>query len=254
MNNALKRLDDAFSGTPAGFHLRVEKQLRSLGAAQTKKRRVRLLPLVAALLLLLAATAFAASRLGALYFLTERLAAPLPAQQVIDHTITPLSQKCEGGMMEADVRDGVLLNNMLSFCVHFAPKDSAYALICEGDIGTDGEHADWVWADGKIYESLAEWAPTGKTPLVVGLPLVRLGGYALMRSWDWVPEGNGVTFFVEVDVSDMPVIHETDLKSLAGESGLIEITVTADGMIDNEGERYTTVLTSTIPIEKGEGK
>ena len=83
-NGLLDRLDNAFESTPDRFHRRFESMLASLQAQPAPKpRRIRMRTAVAVALIavLLCVTAFALERLGILYFLTERVAGGMSAEQ-----------------------------------------------------------------------------------------------------------------------------------------------------------------------------
>lgn len=246
-------LNNAFEPTPEGFHNRLESHLsilRGQEATKPTRKRARWLSLALAGALLLGATAFAANRLGVLYFLTERTSAPADANQVLERTVSPIAQSYESDVLTGEIRDAAFMGDMFSICVHVSPKDpEAYALLCEIDIGTDGEHADWVWWKGNVYESLAEWTPPGKQALVVSLPDLKLGGYGMAWSWDWVPEEDGLTFMMEVDVSDMEILHGITLPDLIQADGTVGVTLTTDSLVDGAGDPYLTTITGAIPYQ-----
>lgn len=252
-------LDNAFEPTPEGFRGRLEgrlSMLRGQEAAKPTRKRMRFMSLVLAGALLLGATAYAVSRLGVLYFLTERTSAPADANQVVERAVSPLAQSCESDVLTGEIRDAVFMGDIFSICIHVSPKaPDTYALLCEQSIGTDGEHSQWVWADGAVYESLEEWTPKGKQALVVALPDLTLGGYPLAWSCDYVMEENGVTFLVEVDVSDMEILHGVVLNDLIQANGTAEVVITTNSFVDGAGDGVLTTLTASIPYQpEGESK
>ena len=102
-NGLLDRLDNAFESTPDRFHRRFESMLASLQAQPAPKpRRIRMRTAVVLALiavLLLCVTAFALERLGILYFLTERVAGGMSAEQA-EAGIAPIAwQQCESCLL-----------------------------------------------------------------------------------------------------------------------------------------------------------
>ena len=244
-------LDTAFAPTPEVFQSCVEQQLISLQTQETAQpiRRTRWVLLVAALVLLIGMTAFAASRLGVLYFLTERLHVPRDAALIEQQRVSPIRQSYESEFFTAEIRDAAFLGDDFTICVYVAPKDPAsFALLSEQDIGTDGEHMDWVWHSGKIFRSLAEWTPSGKQALVAHMPQIKLGGYTLLGSCDYVPEGEGIAFILEVDVSTMDILYDVFVQDLVQPDGTIEVSVTVQSFIDGSGEADNALIAGTIPF------
>ena len=247
-NQAMPWLDGGFEKTPEGFSTKMRVQLHHLSTKkEATRKKMRLVSIVAVLILLLGATAYAASQLGVFYFLTERTTTPITAQEMAENAIAPIAQKAEGGLLKAELRDGVIMNETLSLCLHVAPEDmEKYAAIYGNSIGTDGENSDWVWMDGKIYKSLSEWVPDGKTPLVVDFLAAKLGGFGLIDSWDYVYEDSGITFLVELDLSTFSIIHDISIEDLGDTA---EIRFEAQSFVNNEGEGEATVLTATISVK-----
>ena len=148
-NGLLDRLDNAFEPTPDRFHRRFESMLASLQAQpapKPRRLRIRTAVVVALIALLLGATAFALERLGILYFLTERVAGGMSTEQA-EAGIAPVAwQQCESERLSVAVRDIYMDGEKLAVCAHIEPREpDAYRLLSETDIGTDGEHFDWIW-------------------------------------------------------------------------------------------------------------
>lgn len=203
----LNRLDDAFEPTPPAFAQQVRRALTH--PERVRARRPRHLVLAVALVLtLLAGTALALGRLGALYFLTERVADGPAAQAVQPWIVEPISQSCESESLVLRVRDAYVDGEKIALCVSAAPRDpDAYRLLCETDIGADGETFDRIWWNGQIL-SFAEWLPAGKEMLVVSPRYLELGEKRLGLSSDWLPDETGETFLLEARYGD-PIQAET---------------------------------------------
>ena len=246
-----RTLDTAFAPTPEVFQAKLKQLLLSLQTQEAAQpvRRTRWVVLIAALALIIGMTAFAASRPGVLYFLTERLNVPRDAALVEQQMVAPIVQSYESTLLTAEIRDAAFLGDNFTICVYIAPKDLAdFALLCEQDIGTDGEHADWVWQNGKIYKSLAEWTPQGKQALVAHMPQLKLGGYTLLGSCDYVPEEGGIAFMLEADVSNMDILYDVFLQDLVQPNGTIDVSLTVQSFVDGSSELDSTLITGTIPF------
>ena len=250
----MRWLDTAFAPTPEEFHTRVEKQLFALRVQSFDhpvRKKVRWVPLVAAFILLVSVAAFAASRLGVLYFLTQRTNVPADEALVQEQMVSPVFQDYESDYFVAEVRDAIFSEDSFTLCVHVTPKETeTYALLCEMDIGTDGEHMQQVWHGGKVYNSLAEWTPQEKQALVVNLPKLQLGGYALFSACDYVPEGDGITFMLEADVSTMDILHDVTVGDLVKADGTIDVSVTLESLTGGDEEMSITNILGTIPYHK----
>ncbi len=215
-NGLLDRLDNAFESTPDRFHRRFESMLASLQAQPAPKpRRIRMRTAVAVALIavLLCVTAFALERLGILYFLTERVAGGMSAEQA-EAGVAPIAwQQCESERLSVTVRDIYMDGARLAVCAHIEPREpDAYRLLSETDIGTDGEHFDRIWWQGKVL-SFDEWLPEGKEMLVVSGAVLQIGDTRLPVSVDWVPQDQGETFSFE---ARLDVLGETTFKENGG--------------------------------------
>ena len=199
-NGLLDHLDNAFEPTPDRFHRRFESMLASLQAQPAPKpRRIRMRTAVAVALIavLLCVTAFALERLGILYFLTERVAGGMSAEQA-EAGVAPIAwQRCESERLSVTVRDIYMDGERLAVCAHIEPREpDAYRLLSETDIGTDGEHFDRIWWQGEVL-SFGEWLPEGKEMLVVSDAVLQIGDTRLPVSVDWLPQDQGETFSFE---------------------------------------------------------
>ena len=203
-NGLLDRLDNAFEPTPDRFHRRFESMLASLQAQpapKPRRLRMRTAVVVALIALLLGATAFALERLGILYFLTERVAGGMSTEQA-EAGVAPVAwQRCESGRLSVAVRDIYMDSERLAVCAHIEPREpDAFRLLSETDIGTDGEHFDRIWWQGKVL-SFDEWLPEGKEMLVVSGAVLQIGDTRLPVSVDWLPQDQGETFSFEAELA-----------------------------------------------------
>ncbi len=231
----LKRLDDAFEPTPPAFTRQVRQALAHPEPVRAHRPR-RLVLAIALVLTLLAGTALALGRLGALYFLTERVAYGPTAQGVQPWIVEPLSQSCESERLILRVRDAYIDGEKIALCVSAAPRDpDAYRLLCETDIGTDGETFDRIWWNGDIL-TFEEWLPEGKEMLVVSPRYFELGEKRFGLSSDWLPEEAGETFWLEARYYE-PFEAET-----------ITVRVAVRDWLYGAQTYETASLTCTLPV------
>ena len=203
-NGLLDRLDNAFEPTPDRFHRRFDcmlAALRAQPAPKPRRLRMRTAVVVALIAVLLCATAFALERLGILYFLTERVAGGMSTEQA-EAGVAPVAwQRCESGRLSVAVRDIYMDSERLAVCAHIEPREpDAFRLLSETYIGTDGEHFDRIWWQGKVL-SFDEWLPEGKEMLVVSGAVLQIGDTRLPVSVDWLPQDQGETFSFEAELA-----------------------------------------------------
>lgn len=215
-NGLLDRLDNAFEPTPDRFHRRFDCKLAALRAQpapKPRRLRMRTAVVVALIAVLLCATAFALERLGILYFLTERVAGGMSTEQA-EAGVAPVAwQQCESGRLSVAVRNIYMDGARLAVCAHIEPREpDAFRLLSETDIGTDGEHFDRIWWQGKVL-SFDEWLPEGKEMLVVSGAVLEIGDTRLPVSVDWVPQDQGETFSFE---ARLDLLEEVPFKENAG--------------------------------------
>ena len=231
----LKRLDDAFEPTPPAFTRQVRQALAHPEPVRARKPR-RLVLAVALALTLLAGTALALGRLGALYFLTERVAYGPTAQDVQPWIVEPLAQSCESERLALRVRDAYIDGEKIALCVSAAPRDpDAYRLLCETDIGTDGETFDRIWWNGQIL-SFEEWLPEGKEMLVVSPRYLELGEKRFALSSDWLPEETGEIFLLEACYGE------------SFQTETITVRVAVRDWLHGAQTYQTSYLTCTLPV------
>lgn len=215
-NGLLDHLDNAFEPTPDRFHRRFDcmlAALRAQPAPKPRRLRMRTAVVVALIAVLLCVTAFALERLGILYFLTERVAGGMSAEQA-EAGVAPIAwQRCESERLSVTVRDIYMDSERLAVCAHIEPREpDAYRLLSETDIGTDGEHFDRIWWQGEVL-SFGEWLPEGKEMLVVSGAVLQIGDTRLPVSVDWVPQDQGETFSFEAELA---LLGEAPFKENAG--------------------------------------
>ena len=244
-NGLLDRLDNAFESTPDRFHRRFESMLASLQAQPAPKpRRIRMRTAVAVALIavLLCVTAFALERLGILYFLTERVAGGMSAEQA-EAGIAPIAwQRCESERLSVTVRDIYMDGERLAVCAHIEPREpDAYRLLSETDIGTDGEHFDRIWWQGEVL-SFGEWLPEGKEMLVVSGAVLQIGDTRLPVSVDWLPQDQGETFSFE---ARLDVLEEAPFRE---NGGMMEAALLIQShLYGGENEQSTVTFAFAAP-------
>ena len=234
-NGLLDRLDNAFEPTPDRFHRRFESMLASLQAQPAPKpRRIRTRTAVAVALIavLLCVTAFALERLGILYFLTERVAGGMSAEQA-EAGVAPIAwQQCESERLSVTVRDIYMDGARLAVCAHIEPREpDAYRLLSETDIGTDGE-----------VLSFGEWLPEGKEMLVVSDAVLQIGDTRLPVSVDWLPQDQGETFSFE---ARLDLLGEAPFRE---NGGMMEATLLIQShLYGGENEQSTVTFAFAAP-------
>ena len=197
---------------------------------------------VALIAVLLCVTAFALERLGILYFLTERVAGGMSAEQA-EAGIAPIAwQQCESERLSVAVRDIYMDGEKLAVCAHIEPREpDAYRLLSETDIGTDGEHFDRIWWEGKVL-SFGEWLPEGKEMLVVSDAVLQIGETRLPVSLDWVPQDQGETFSFE---ARLDLLGEAPFKK---NDGIMEATLLIQShLYGGENEQSTVTFAFAAP-------
>lgn len=244
-NGLLDRLDNAFEPTPDRFHRRFDcmlAALRAQPAPKPRRLRMRTAVVVALIAALLCATAFALERLGILYFLTERVAGGMSTEQA-EAGVAPVAwQRCESGRLSVAVRDIYMDSERLAVCAHIEPREpDAFRLLSETDIGTDGEHFDRIWWQGKVL-SFDEWLPEGKEMLVVSGAVLQIGDTRLPVSVDWVPQDQGETFSFEAELA---LLGEAPFKE---NDGIMEATLLIQShLYGGENEQSTVTFAFAAP-------
>lgn len=244
-NGLLDHLDNAFEPTPDRFHRRFESMLASLQAQPAPKPwrfRTRTAVAVALIAVLLCVTAFALERLGILYFLTERVAGGMSAEQA-EAGIAPIAwQRCESERLSVTVRDIYMDGARLAVCAHIEPREpDAYRLLSETDIGTDGEHFDRIWWQGEVL-SFGEWLPEGKEMLVVSGAVLQIGDTRLPVSVDWLPQDQGETFSFE---ARLDVLEEAPFRE---NGGMMEAALLIQShLYGGENEQSTVTFAFAAP-------
>lgn len=244
-NGLLDRLDNAFEPTPDRFHRRFDcmlAALRAQPAPKPRRLRMRTAVVVALIAVLLCATAFALERLGILYFLTERVAGGMSTEQA-EAGVAPVAwQRCESGRLSVAVRDIYMDSERLAVCAHIEPREpDAFRLLSETDIGTDGEHFDRIWWQGKVL-SFDEWLPEGKEMLVVSGAVLQIGDTRLPVSVDWVPQDQGETFSFE---ARLDLLEEASFRE---NGGMMEAALLIQShLYGGENEQSTVTFAFAAP-------
>ena len=241
----LERLDDAFEPTPDGFHNAVQQRMKALCAGRKEPKRFsarRFLLAAALCAALLCGAALALSKLGAVYFLTQRIYGGPESAEVEPGVLAPISQSYESSLACAEVRDLWQQENRLGICFHLSPKEpKTYRLLAETDLGTDGEQMDRVWWEGKSFP-LDEWLPEGKRLLVANPQYMEVGGVRLLNRQDWMPQEQGEIFYVEGDLSRLAAQTAT-----LNPDGTLTVTVGITLSVYGTDILENTLLTATVP-------
>lgn len=243
-----KRWQDPYEPTPEGFHIRVENTLHSLrGRERTAAPRVpvRRAMVLALLLLMLAGAAYAGSRLGVLDFLTTRRWNGPSADEIRPGVTQAFRAESESDVLDLDARDLYQDEEKLSLCLHVSLKDSDhFRLLYENDIGTDGEHFDRIWWNGKQF-SFAEWLPTGKQMLLLSFRRATVGGVAVPVSIDWLPEEQGENFLLEI-----PWEWGRIRNAAVGSDGHVTIRLELETSVYGTHQPESSAVTLRVPVSQ----
>ena len=130
----------------------------------------------------------------------------------------------------------------LAVCAHIEPREpDAYRLLSETDIGTDGEHFDRIWWQGKVL-SFDEWLPEGKEMLVVSDAVLQIGDTRLPVSVDWLPQDQGETFSFE---ARLDLLGEAPFRE---NGGMMEATLLIQShLYGGENEQSTVTFAFAAP-------
>lgn len=221
---------------------------------ETPRRRPRKLTvaLVAlAVLMLSTAAAVATNWLGVKYFLTERLALPVPVEDA--YVVQPVSQSFDSERLSMRATDAYWYathsDDRLDITLHADVQDPEKAFCMDTDIGTDGENFDMIWWHGDILP-VADWL-AGREGYKLYMTLsLQIGGQSYWGSLDWVHEEQGMTMLIEV--MDAPDLSKGATVTVQGWSYPI---VPDDGelghlTLHDDMERFTLTF-DLPPMTKG---
>ena len=137
--------------------------------------------------------------------------------------------------LSVTVRDIYMDGARLAVCAHIEPREpDAFRLLSETDIGTDGEHFDRIWWQGKVL-SFDEWLREGKEMLVVSGAVLQIGDTRLPVSVDWVPQDQGETFSFEAELA---LLGEAPFKE---NDGMMEATLLIQSHLSGEENEQSSV-------------
>ena len=164
---------------------------------KTRKLTVALAVLI--MLMLSTAAAVATNWLGVRYFLTERLALPVPVEEA--NVVQPVSQSFDSERLSMRATDAYWYasrdDDRLDITIHADVQDPEKAFCMDYDIGTDGESFDQIWWHGDILP-VSDWL-AGRDGYKLDMTLnLQINGKAYWASLDWVHEEQGMTMLLEV--------------------------------------------------------
>lgn len=232
----MNRLHDPYEPTPLAFHNCVEQKLNELRRVNAPVGTARRVAIIAICLVLALGTALALDRFGVLYFMTERVWMDKPVDE--DAVIVPISQSCDGALLNASINDAYWDGETLSLTMRVEAKGD-YAFYTETDRGCDGESFDKIWWNGDILP-FEEWK-NGREGLMLLLPRLMLDGRDISAGWDWVRDEQGEVMLIEGAAGDM--------------TNGAELTLTLDCVREStEDTERATLKFKLPPMRKGEPK
>ena len=199
-------IDEELSGAGRDPFL-YQRVLNSAHEAPLRRRPRKLTVALVALIVLMLSTAAAVATnwLGVRYFLTERLALPVPVEDA--YVVQPVSQPFDSERLSMRATDAYWYESRygdrLDITIHADVKDPEKAFCMDTDIGTDGESFDMIWWHGDILP-VADWL-AGREGYKLYLTLsLQIDGQSYWGSLDWVHEEQGMTMLIEVmDAPDL---------------------------------------------------
>lgn len=211
-----------------------------------RPRRLTVALVVLAVLLLLSTAAVAGNWLGVRYFLTSRLALPVPVEDA--YVVHPASQSFESERINLHAMDAYWFEDgrgdKLDMTLHADVKDAGKAFCMDTDIGTDGESFELIWLN-RSTRPVAEWL-AGRDGYVLSLwGKATINGELYWGGVDWVHEEQGVT--IAIDLRDAPDMTNGATLTMEGWSYPI---VPADSELGYRilyDEMETFTLTVTLP-------
>jgi len=200
-----------------------------------KRLRIALISLLL-ILLLLAAAAIGAGYLDVNWFLSNRRASnPLP-YTADSKPFFDISY--DGRLLSAEISDAVwdTEKHSLSITYSLTGTEENILTIHSGNIGVDGERFDHIWIDGQVLpvENLANVKPVH----IYSLNGWTLNGQRLNASEDFLPDGNGESFFSEFHLNSLKV-------------GQCNVPFDADGCITLNCSVFVTDYAEGNILEKG---
>ena len=212
---------------------------------KTRKLTVALVALI--VLMLSTAVAVATNWLGVRYFLTERLAHPIPVEEA--YVVSPAVQSFDSERFTLQVMDAYWYADVrcdrLDVTMHIDIRDPSLAFCFETDIGTDGESFDLIWWDnGPI--PVTQWLDgrSGYVLDIMGETIIN--GQVNYGGIDHIREEKGLTLLVEL--RDPPDLSEGGIMTVNVRSWIIEPSPDAElGYTIGYGDEVVDVLTIALP-------
>lgn len=243
-----KAIDGELSGV--GHDPFLYQRILNSAREEPPRRRMRKLTvaLVAlAVLVLSAAVAVATNWLGVRYFLTERLARPVPVEAA--YVVSPAVRSFDSERFALEVMDAYWYADArcdrLDVTMHIDVKDPSLAFCFETDIGTDGESFDLIWWDnGPI--PVTQWLDgrIGYVLDIMGETLIN--GRVYYGGIDYIWEEQGLTLLVEL--RDPPDLSEGGVITVNVGSWIIEPSPDDElGYTIGYDDKVVDVLTVDLP-------
>ena len=201
----------------------------------SRKLTVALVALI--VLTLSTAVAVATNWQGVKYFLTERLALPIPVEEA--YVVNPAAQSFDSTRFNLHVMDAYWHADVncdrLDVTMHIDVKDPSTPFCFATNIGTDGESFDLIWLDsGRI--PVTQWL-TGRSGYKMDIfGEVKINGRVYPGGIDHIWEEQGMTLLLELQ--DPPDLTEGVVMTVEVASYVITPSAEAeDGyIIDYENE------------------
>lgn len=230
-----KDLKDAFPPAPKAFHEALERAASRLEEKPFVRRAPALRrSLAVGVALALVGTVAAAAAIGLGDFARKGwhlLEGPaISEQDVTDHMLKVEQQSCTLKAVRAQVTEAMWLGGQLHFAIRVEAADPAKdALLYGQELGTDGEHSDWVFPGGSEADAkpIDEWLPEGKRALLChdGYRISAVdpaGEQTPLYTWesDWLSQGDSFVMRISTGFTDS---ESYDWQALVHEDGLLHL-------------------------------
>lgn len=243
-----KAIDSELSGVgrdPFLYH-RILNTAKEETPPRRRSRKLTAALVLLAALMLSTAAAVAGNWLGVRYFLTERLAVPVPVEDA--YVVYPVSQSFDSERISLRVLDAYWFDNnvgdSLNMTLHADVKDTGKAFCMDTDIGNDGESFELIWLN-RTTRPVADWL-AGRDGYVLCLwGKTRINGEPYWGGIDWVHEEQGVT--IAIGLRDAPDMTNGATLTMEGWSYPIVPDDSELGYSILRDEMETFTLTVTLP-------
>ena len=216
----------------------------------SRKLTVALVALI--VLTLSTAVAVATNWQGVKYFLTERLALPIPVEEA--YVVNPAEQSFDSERFTLHVTDAYWYADVtcdrLDVTMHINVTEPSIPFCMENHIGTDGESFDLIWLEGGPVP-VAQWLD-GRSGYVMDLwGTAKINGRDYYGGVDFIREEQGMTLLLEL--RDPPDLAEGIVMTVDVISYVITPSAEADDgyLIDYDNKLVETLTITLPPMTKG---